>query len=213
MEFKLNNETFNVVFTKKAIKHIYLKVDKELNIVISAPRKLSGLEINGLLNENKETISKMILKIKRKVVPNSEVWYLGNKYNKIYVNYLKKTEISGNNVLTLDDKQLNSWLEKETVRIFSDRLNMCYNVFGHEIDYPKLKLRQMKTRWGVCNTRNHSITLNKELITMDLKVIDYVIYHELSHFIHFNHSKSFWALVQQYVPDYKKIRKQLKGDV
>ena len=68
----------------------------------------------------------------------------------------------------------------------------------------------MKTRWGVCNRRDNSVTLNSELIKYDLTKLDYVIVHELSHFIHFNHSKSFWNLVEKYSPNYKKIRKDLK---
>ena len=41
----------------------------------------------------------------------------------------------------------------------------------------------MKTRWGVCNRGNNTITLNSLLIRYEKDIIDYVIYHELSHFI------------------------------
>ena len=67
----------------------------------------------------------------------------------------------------------------------------------------------MKTRWGVCN-KNNSITLNSDLIKYGYEQIDYVIIHELSHFIHFNHSKDFWNLVNKYCKNYKEIRKSLK---
>ena len=68
----------------------------------------------------------------------------------------------------------------------------------------------MKTRWGVCNIRDNSVTLNTRLIEYDIEKLDYVIIHELSHFIHFNHSKSFWKQVEKYTPDYKQIRNELK---
>ncbi len=68
----------------------------------------------------------------------------------------------------------------------------------------------MKTRWGVCNKKDIVITLNSELIRYDISKLDYVIIHELSHFIHFNHSKSFWNLVSKYCPNYKQIKKELK---
>ena len=48
----------------------------------------------------------------------------------------------------------------------------------------------MKTRWGVCNIKDNSVTLNSKLIEYDIQALDYVIIHELSHFIHFNHSPS-----------------------
>ena len=68
----------------------------------------------------------------------------------------------------------------------------------------------MKTRWGVCNIRDNSVTLNTKLIEYDIEKLDYVIIHELSHFIHFNHSKAFWNQVSIYTPNYKQIRKDLK---
>ena len=34
--------------------------------------------------------------------------------------------------------------------------------------------------------------------------------HELAHLVHLNHSKSFHALVEAYLPDWKKRKKLLK---
>ena len=68
----------------------------------------------------------------------------------------------------------------------------------------------MKTRWGVCNTRNKRVTLNLELIKKPLFCLDYVIVHELSHLIHPNHSKDFWLLVEDNCKNYKQIRKLMK---
>ena len=67
----------------------------------------------------------------------------------------------------------------------------------------------MKTRWGVCNIKNHNVTLNSELYKYDIECLDYVIVHELSHFIEANHSKEFWNQVAKYYPNYKEIRKKL----
>ena len=47
---------------------------------------------------------------------------------------------------------------------------------------------------------------------MDLKYLDYVIVHELSHFIYFDHSKNFWATVSKYCPKYKELRKEMRDD-
>ena len=89
-------------------------------------------------------------------------------------------------------------------------LDYNYNLFDEKIPYPILKIRLMKTRWGVCNRRSNTVTLNTKLIEYSLEKLDYVIIHELSHFVHFNHSKNFWNLVSKYCPNYKLIRKELK---
>ena len=73
-----------------------------------------------------------------------------------------------------------------------------------------LKLRKMRTRWGVCNTRNNTITLNTELLKKELSLIDYVIIHEMTHFFEPNHGKHFWELVGMAIPDYKEKRKKLR---
>ena len=68
----------------------------------------------------------------------------------------------------------------------------------------------MKTRWGVCNKKSMSVTLNTELITKEVHLIDYVIVHELCHFKHMDHSKKYWDYVETFYPYYKKARKELK---
>jgi hypothetical protein len=68
----------------------------------------------------------------------------------------------------------------------------------------------MRTRWGVCNKKTITVTLNTELIKYNLRCLDYVIVHELSHLVYFNHSKDFWNLVSKYCPNYKEIKRELK---
>ena len=105
---------------------------------------------------------------------------------------------------------LNKWYKGEIERVFDERYVIVFNRFKENIKSPILKIRTMKTRWGVYNKKNHTITLNSKLIEFDVSKIDYVIVHELSHIIHFNHSKAFWALVGKYIPNYKEIRKEMK---
>ena len=50
------------------------------------------------------------------------------------------------------------------------------------------------------------------LIKYSINEIDYVIVHELSHFIEFNHSKNFWKYVKKYYPNYKEAQKVLKEE-
>ena len=99
-------------------------------------------------------------------------------------------------------------VSKETESIPDGERN--YNLFDEDIPFPKLKIRSMKTRWGVCNKRDNSVTLNSKLIKYSIHEIDYVIIHELSHFVHFDHSREFWETVQYYMSDYKKAVAVLK---
>ena len=105
---------------------------------------------------------------------------------------------------------LQRWYRKEMKRLFQKRLDVLYSQFVEDIPYPSLKIRKMKTRWGVCNRKNISVTLNSMLLRYSIEELDYVIIHELSHLVHFDHSRAFWNLVEKYCPDYKARRKVLR---
>ena len=97
------------------------------------------------------------------------------------------------------------------LEVFEARLEHCFNLFEEDIPFPKLKIRKMKTRWGVCNYKNMTITLNSELIKYKKELIRYVIVHEMCHFYHHDHSKKFWDMVSIYYPNYKEARRELRG--
>lgn len=73
----------------------------------------------------------------------------------------------------------------------------------------KITLKQIKYAWGTCSSRKN-ITINIELIKYSEQAIRYVILHELCHLKYMNHSKDFWNLVEQYMPDYKQVKKEFK---
>lgn len=65
-------------------------------------------------------------------------------------------------------------------------------------------------RWGSCSSADRSIRLSDRLKGMPAYVVDYVLLHELAHLIEPNHSKAFWALVDQH-PEAAKAKGFLEG--
>lgn len=74
----------------------------------------------------------------------------------------------------------------------------------------EFKVKMMKSRWGSCNHVTRAITLNFRLALYPKECLDYVVIHELAHLVHPNHSPRFWELVEQYCPDWKRIRRSLR---
>ena len=109
------------------------------------------------------------------------------------------------------DYDVLKFYKKMAKEVFEQRYDICFSIFNKKVVKPDLRIRRMTSKWGVCNVTDNVITLNLELIKFDVEYLDYVIYHELSHLIHPNHSSSFWELVSFYVPNYKKIRKDMKN--
>ena len=134
---------------------------------------------------------------------------LGKSINVVYKD-VKRPVFDDYTLIVKDDKMKDNWYLKQAKNVFKIYLDEAYDVYDEKVPYPKLKIRRMKTRWGVCNRRDNSITLNLELIKKDQMYLNYVIVHELSHFVHFDHSNEFWNTVEKYCPEYKKVRKELR---
>ena len=72
------------------------------------------------------------------------------------------------------------------------------------------RIRNMKTRWGTCNTQNGRIWLSLYLAKKPPDCLEYVIAHELTHLHVPNHSKAFWARMDVYYPRWREVRKLLR---
>ena len=79
----------------------------------------------------------------------------------------------------------------------------------YDVEMPKVRLRRMKTRWGSCSPARRSISLNMKLLETAPGCIEYVVLHELCHFVHPNHSKAFYALLERLMPDWKERKQAL----
>lgn len=79
------------------------------------------------------------------------------------------------------------------------------------VEFPQIKIRTMKTQWGSCRPYEGIITLNRRLLEAPREAIEYVVLHEFAHFIHLNHSKDFYELVESLMPDWKERKAMLEG--
>ncbi len=209
MKYEIDGIEYEVILVKKNNKNTYIRIKEDGKIYITTNYLVSKSYIKQLLDNNYLTIKKMLEKNKIKQEKNNSFYFLGKKYDIIIVPTFD-IDITEDKIFVKSKDYLNKWLKKQIEKIYQERLNYIYNLYREKIPYPKLKIRKMSTRWGVCNRSNNTITLNSELIKYGLKQIDYVIIHELSHFIYFDHSKNFWLQVSKYCPNYKEVRKTLK---
>ena len=206
MKYEIENTLYNVIIKIKNNKNTYIRVDENKNIIVTTNYLVTTNKIKQILDNNINFLKKNLAKEKK------EGFYLmGKKYDIIIDEKIKNIEIDEITIKVKDEKKLNNWYKKEISRIFKEHLDFYYNKFEENIPYPILKIRAMKTRWGVCNRKIKSVTLNLNLVKYDSTCLDYVIVHELSHFVHFNHSKAFWNIVEKYYPNYKEIEKKLKN--
>lgn len=211
MKITIEGQTFNVFITRKNNKNMYLRVKKD-GIYITCNYFVTNSMIKSFIEKNEDDIIRMNETVQRKEKKNEEFYYLGNNYDVVVLNKVSKIEFVGNQVFVKNKTYLNTFLKNECERIFNERVKICYNLFEEDIPYPKVMIGKMKRKWGYCNKRQELIKLNSELIKYSIDEIDYVIIHELCHFLEFNHSKNFWNYVKKYKPNYKENTKVLKEE-
>lgn len=209
MTFLLHGEELDVLVIRKPNKNIYMRFKDAQTISVTCNRWVSEKEIQRILEKNRESLEKMYL-LKRKEEEKKHFFqYLGKSYTMVFDGQTTSVSFLGNQVVAKDEKTLDKFYLKECKRVFEMELQRLLPYFPN---IPKftLKIRFMKTRWGVNNQPSHTITLNSELLKKDLDLLDYVIIHELCHFYEANHSSKFWNHVESYYPKYKEARKRLR---
>lgn len=210
MQIKIDDELYDVIITRKRnIRGTYIRVKEDLKVYVSTNMLYPNFMIKDLLNKNYDNLVKMINSQKKKLKNNEGFFYLGKKYNIVYTDD-KSISFDEDNVYMNKDFDIDKWYKSKAKILFKNRLEEKYNEYNKSIPHPTLRIRKMKTRWGVCNIKTHIITLNLELIKRDTKYLDYVIVHELTHLVHADHTKRFWNCVEENCPNYKRIVKEMK---
>lgn len=212
MQLRINNKLYKVeVIKKRTTKNTYIRVKEDLTIYITTNYYVSDKKIVKLLDESISSITKMIEKMERKNEKKKYFYYLGNKYDIVYTNN-NDVILGENKAFIPKNMDIDKWYKKQASIIFKERLDYNYSIYNKRIPYPSLTIRKMTSRWGVCNTKLKRVTLNLELIKKEPICLDYVIIHELTHFIYQDHSKNFWNLVEENFPSCKKVRKLMKEE-
>lgn len=210
MKLDVNGTYYDIVIEKKTgNRNTYIRVKKDLTIQVTTNVFTSNKAILKLIEDNYEKIVKMIEVQETKKSNNEGFFYLGKKYDIVYAEWCS-ISFGEDKVFLSKTLDIDKWYKEQARVLFQEHFDKMYNKFSKRIPYPELKIRKMKSRWGVCNIRTKVITLNLELIKRDTKYLDYVIVHELSHLIHGDHSPAFWKLVGENMPEYKKYREEMK---
>lgn len=98
--------------------------------------------------------------------------------------------------------------KKESLRFATQRVAAMNAHYG--FSYKEVRVKNQKTRWGSCSRRGN-LNFNYRIIDLPLHLADYIVVHELCHLREFNHGRAFWSLVAQVFPNYREMRKELRG--
>ncbi len=218
---------------RKKVKNINLRIKPQLSVTVSAPKHVPLQEIKELIHKKAGWILKNFKRFTLERQDSSEllfrsgdvIKYLGQNYIlQVHLTTTKEEVLSDDEKVYLlvhenrdpafKEKLLDSWYREKAKLLFPALLESIYPLLeGYAIAKPKITVRKMKTRWGSCSIKSNKISLNLELVKTPLTCIEYVILHELIHFVHPNHGKPFYNCLEDLMPDWQKRRNVLKQEV
>lgn len=208
------------ILSRRAKKYINISV-RNNEVFVSAPKRVPIYEIENVIKEKSDWVKQQLQNQhykKSEFVDNKLIWYKGLQYEVRIVEATKdEVDIFGNtiilNVKNIDKEYaetvFNKWLYKEAKSIYTCEVSRWLDIMNeYNLSMPQIQIRKMKSRWGSCIPSKKKICLNIALMNTPVACMEYVVLHELTHFIEANHSKNFYLIVEKYMPDWKQ-RKQV----
>jgi len=191
------------------------------SIVVTAPRFTPRFVINQFISKHENWIREkqgiVVKKLNALVAERERLFFRGREYDfRLNISSQKEGVKVTDANLTVTSAQedhaevrriLEKWYRLQATKHFKERVPLLADLVDSNVK--TVSIRSQRTRWGSCSSRN-TISLNWRLIMAPDWVSDYVVYHELAHLTHMNHSKQFWLLVERYVPNHKDAQKWLK---
>lgn len=199
----------------KQVKNINMRISSKGEVVVSANPFVPMDKIDDFVYSKVSWIVKhqksMQERSQKSMIDDKHIVLFGNslkirkttgKYN--HVSYDKDTLYVQCREQADPEKVIRQFLDKLCRDVFLDIATLTFrSLSDYHLEFPDVKIRDMKSRWGSCTPAKNSITLNRKLIHYPFEFIEYVVLHEFVHFIQPNHSKAFYNIIENYMPDYK----------
>ena len=234
-KYAISHHGQNIEFElqRKNVKNVNLNVRPDMTIMVSANEGVPLEFIKDLVHKRIPWIQKQIGYFReaqpekagqKEYVSGESFKYLGKQYRlKVFETDIEGVRYSRGFIhLLVKDKSdynrkellLNKWFAERANSIFNHSFAKMYPLIEkYGVTRPEIKIKTMRARWGSCLKEKNIIVLNYELIKAPKYCIDYVVLHELIHFLHRNHDEKFYNFLTSLMPDWKLRKKILDEEV
>ena len=107
------------------------------------------------------------------------------------------------------EKLLTEWYRKQMKKLLPDIIQKWE--IKSSLKVQAYGIKRMKTKWGSCNPSQKRIWLNLELIKKPIHCLEYVVVHEMTHFLERTHNKMFIQALTQFMPQWKQYQEELNN--
>ncbi len=212
---------------KKKIKNMYLKVSRQDGKVsVSAPLRTKDDIIKRFVASKLDWIDKQVKKFENRKslidleYKQDEIHYVWGKPYSLEIKYENKKgveilddklilAIHKDSTIIQREKLLIEWYRKQLKERLPDLVEKWEYIIGVSIE--SVRVRNMTTRWGTCNTRDKRICFNLQLAKKPLRCLEYVVVHELVHLLEPSHNVVFKNHMDKYLPNWREIKRELNS--
>jgi predicted metal-dependent hydrolase len=217
---------YKVIYSRR--RSITISISPHNGVVIRAPKGVSLERIDRFVNEKSAWINKHIdnysdsvrINYGKKYIDGEYHFFMGKEHilkltrsQRPYVRYFDgiiEAGLPDTSESRMVKAMLDLWYRERAKYHFSRLLeNILIKYESYHFNPSELVVRSSKSRWGSCSSKGR-ISISSELIKLDEKFYEYIIIHELCHLKHPNHGIGFYKLLEELLPDYKQVRKELR---
>lgn len=228
MKTKNIGDLGKVIYVKRRnARRISIRIQPNNSLKVSVPYNLSYKIAERYVLENKTLIKNKLEELNSSVVPFDENSTFKTKWHKLkiksqnspYIEYSiidHTLQIAYPKAKSVYDPQIQDFIRRAIVETLRTEAKQYLPPRIHEIaksnnlKFNKLFIKNIKTQWGSCSYKNN-INLNLHIMRLPEHLTDYVIYHELCHTVHKNHSPEFWEMLSEIMGgDIIKYRQELR---
>lgn len=223
---RLGDRTVTYELTRKKVKNINIRVRADGSVGVSAGSWVPVTQIEAVLRARThfllDALDRFAAMESRRPVdsdygPGSTVYLLG-KAHPVVLFRGERNEVrqEGQTLqLFLKDpadtalrvKTMEAYLKEQCLSVTTAFCRQCQGKMAAlGVPFPQIRVRSMTSRWGTCKPSAQRVTFARQLVEAPPACVEYVVYHELTHFLHPNHSKAFYDCLADFVPDWKARR-------
>lgn len=216
-----------VEVTRKAIKNMSLRVYPQGQVKLSVPYHLSDKLIGQFLQSKSAWLQSQQQRLKNTEIVFDEPlttgashWFMGRCYTLELIEQYGPSQIQRtqdrlycylppNSSAVYRQAVLDRWYKKEMMQLLPELIQHWQAIVG--VKALSWGVKNMKSRWGSCNTRSHHIWLNLRLIKKPIECLEYVLVHELTHLHEASHNQRFYDLMSKALPQWQEYQYMLEG--
>jgi hypothetical protein len=196
-------------------RYTYFRFRSDMTLEVSVPwgRKV---DVGAMIKERLSWIDREYARAAnaKRILGSDQVMFGGQYLRIVYIEDAKEelvpSPVTGEVAVRTSDRRrvrelVRRWFLKETSAYVVRKVRESSPLLG--VRPSRVDVREIG-KWGYC-TRGGRLSFSWQLIALPERLREYVVFHELTHLVEFNHSSAFKKRLASICPDFRRRQREL----